>query len=1571
MDEQYWDIETFYVDETPPMIYKFVGQPSHMIPDTDDYCVTTNTWITVEIQDESCCQCDATIDYRIWYDGVWTQWMPYVEGISFDEECMHYLEIRASDCLGNYVIDNETFYVDDTPPQITKTVGQPNCPIPDTDDYCVTTDTEITVTATDEGCCPGCDAILEYRIWYNNEWSDWMLYDGPISFEGECEHILEIRATDCLGNQIVDSETFYVDETPPELVKTVGDPHFYMGVDEYGHDVWMIYPGTNICFTVDEYGCCQSGEATILYRYWYLGQWTEWTTYTDCITLTEGCVHYLEAKAFDCLGNGGDVIDNETFWVCAPGGGGSADPNIEITFPEQGSTQSDDAVEVIIHAYDDETSWEDLNVFLWVPGGRRDAPYLYYEVTPIEGQEDYYHAFVPIFNYQDGAMITLDAIALDEDGNTGAAVPVTFKVHSTIVWDQWMQYGWNPLPLNGGMPPDFGCNDSIERVMNSVNGSYDWVFHYDLVEGWTSYYTEREINELTTIEGGKSYWVHIFNESGLRYYIGIGEIEILYPEDGALLFDLNEINGTTWNSETGMEEVHIQIYYKDESNTKHYWDGSAWVMGAVYLPCDLELGYIQNWSYDSSSVAWIPGETFYAKAGAMDKFGCYAYDMVSFEFEEACICAPSIDLEKYVWDGEGWANETDIFVGQNATFNLSINNDGETIGGNGNGPGPGGPTVNETILQAIEDGIAWLVTQQNQDGSWGDWYPAAETGFALIKLQDYAYESGYESPFDPDYQYSSNVTSGWTYLLNNAQKETLSVQSHGNPDTNGNGYGLYWGSYDQSYQTGICSMALEASRTPSRVNDAGKDFNLDGNPDTYIEIVQDVADWLAYGQIDDGTYRGGWGYEANEGWADNSVSGYAVLGVAAAEEFGCTIPSFVKPELNYWIDYIQCHSAGDTYGGSGYGSPCDWVNLLKTGNLIFEMKFYGDTPSVPRFSDAMNYIENHWHDVGFDQGWGYQGGTPAHYQSMYCLMKGLQYSGIDLLDLNGDAIPEHDWYKEFADVLVAQQNVDGSWPDSAAYYSGGWGYSYVGQRISTAWALQILEKITPKLTPECPSCDLTDWYINDTLPEGLEYVENSAKITVISCDGYYQSSGPEVQPQAITVNPDGTTTLEWWETGSEPFNLTLCTKMYIEFNATVLDCEAPDGHINTAYITAYSPDDESWVSDEDTAEVWVNCEFDLSGTIYYNGESYGDVWVFLSDHILYQPDGAPIDYQIITEESQGRPIVGTYEFTDLEDGTYYVAAFMDNNDSSTYDVWEPLGFAINETDWDSTPIIISGINQIGNDITLHDPFPDVDLDKTVWRGEMSAWDDYTEVLNGETVTFNITILNKGLVAPLIFDNITDYLPTGLDYVEGSGKITVNTYGYIISADVDPIQEPIVEGTKLIWGDSGMMVLPNNELYLTFNATVTSCPEQDNYINLAEIYSWYGNLLVYDSDTAEVWVNCEFDLSGTIYYDEYIDEGELIVTLFDEKPVTPDITPIDVIGTDLPVGFPFDYTFYNLAPGTYYVAAQIDTDDSGGPPGPGEPDGYAINETSVDDMDPIVITYSDVYDVDVTLLVPIS
>jgi hypothetical protein len=312
------------------------------------------------------------------------------------------------------------------------------------------------------------------------------------------------------------------------------------------------------------------------------------------------------------------------------------------------------------------------------------------------------------------------------------------------------------------------------------------------------------------------------------------------------------------------------------------------------------------------------------------------------------------------------------------------------------------------------------------------------------------------------------VVNGWKFIFSTGanekpryiNKQPLSLQKHGtiynDPDSNLNGYGLDFG---DSYTTGITLMALEASGAPNRPNDGGIDFNGDKVADTFFEIAQDVVDWIAFAQGDSGSGEGGWSYSYinnTSSYGDNSNSGYIVLGLAAGEEFGCTVPEWVRDRLNVWINNIQDPVDGDTNGydgGSYYRPGGGSSNMLRTGNLIFQMTFYGDPPTSERFEAAIDYIERHWHgDYYSYQGWGYDLNI-SHYQTMFCLMKGLEYSGFDYLDLDNDSYPEHNWYNEFASVLVAQQDINGSWPRCP--------YSYYDNILSTCWALLTLEKVIP------------------------------------------------------------------------------------------------------------------------------------------------------------------------------------------------------------------------------------------------------------------------------------------------------------------------------------------------------------------------------------------------------------------------------------------------------------------------------------------------------------------------------
>jgi hypothetical protein len=332
------------------------------------------------------------------------------------------------------------------------------------------------------------------------------------------------------------------------------------------------------------------------------------------------------------------------------------------------------------------------------------------------------------------------------------------------------------------------------------------------------------------------------------------------------------------------------------------------------------------------------------------------------------------------------------------------------------------------IETAISAGIAWMADQQDVNGEWPYWDEIGPTGFGVLKLEDYAFEQD-KTPFDSDYEYVDEVLLGFDYIFGQAQT-----------DSNGVFFGNAWGGHE-TYSTGIVMMTITTSQAPDRVVGSGP---LAGW--TYQEVVQGCVDWFAATQNGDG----GWKYdpppELND--SDQSNTGYAVLGLRYAQEFGCTLPASIFAGLENWVTAIQDPVNGDPEdGGSWYRIGWSWVNLLKTGNLLFEMALLGDTVATPRVQDALDYIARHWDDANWDPGWqgpGFGGEENPEYQTMYCLMKGFAALGIQTID-------GRDWFEEFTDAIVASQNDDGSWPE------GYWG----NDLLATQWALLVLEYIVP------------------------------------------------------------------------------------------------------------------------------------------------------------------------------------------------------------------------------------------------------------------------------------------------------------------------------------------------------------------------------------------------------------------------------------------------------------------------------------------------------------------------------
>lgn len=337
-------------------------------------------------------------------------------------------------------------------------------------------------------------------------------------------------------------------------------------------------------------------------------------------------------------------------------------------------------------------------------------------------------------------------------------------------------------------------------------------------------------------------------------------------------------------------------------------------------------------------------------------------------------------------------------------------------------PIAGAQTLDDDIETSVVSGLTWLAAQQNPDGSFGFGDIDAHTGLAILKFEDRAIDLGFD-PLEETYEYSGVVQAGLDYL------ETTAIA-----DANG----VHWGCCGHEvYSTGIVMMAFSAS----------------GNPAIYTHWVQDGLDWMVWAQADPtcGVHSGGWRYTPDGCDSDNSISGYATLGLGFASAappfgFGLTVPQATLDALDLWIDGAQDPVNGDLNDGGSWYVPGDWawVNILKTGNLLYEMGLVGDTADTPRVQDAIAYIERHWSDPNADPGW--QGNT----QAMFTMMKGLESLGIEFLDLDGGGVANDAWFPVVAEHLINMQNADGSWDPY-------WG----DEILSTSWALLTLEKAVP------------------------------------------------------------------------------------------------------------------------------------------------------------------------------------------------------------------------------------------------------------------------------------------------------------------------------------------------------------------------------------------------------------------------------------------------------------------------------------------------------------------------------
>ncbi|MCD6133157.1 MAG: hypothetical protein J7J16_02385, partial [Deltaproteobacteria bacterium] len=292
--------------DTYPTIVKTVGDPNYSV--SGEYCITNSTPIYIDAYDNGCCN-NLTVEYAV-DGGTYTPiTVPYIFNFSSYLDGVHTLSIKAYDCLGHVSYDNETFYVDDSYPAITKIVGDPNVTGSGTPDYWVTTMTPITINASDAGPC----SSLYVEI--STDGVSWTMITVPyiFHFTEECYHTLYIKAYDCLGHVSYDNETFNVDDSSPVVNKTIVGGGYNDGSNYYVNQSAVIY------LNVTDLPDCAVGGWTLHYRIWWNGSWiTDVMAHTNqSFSFAHDCKHYLEYYVNDSLGNRWPATGwhNETFFV--------------------------------------------------------------------------------------------------------------------------------------------------------------------------------------------------------------------------------------------------------------------------------------------------------------------------------------------------------------------------------------------------------------------------------------------------------------------------------------------------------------------------------------------------------------------------------------------------------------------------------------------------------------------------------------------------------------------------------------------------------------------------------------------------------------------------------------------------------------------------------------------------------------------------------------------------------------------------------------------------------------------------------------------------------------------------------------------------------------------------------------------------------------------------------------------------------------------------------------------------------------------------------------------------------
>jgi prenyltransferase beta subunit len=287
--------------------------------------------------------------------------------------------------------------------------------------------------------------------------------------------------------------------------------------------------------------------------------------------------------------------------------------------------------------------------------------------------------------------------------------------------------------------------------------------------------------------------------------------------------------------------------------------------------------------------------------------------------------------------------------------------------------------INAAARRAIDQGLQWLASRQNDDGSFG--LGTHRSNAAICALCGMAFMSGGSTPGRGPYGHQ--VERAVDYLLGNAQPSGFIVEptqmTHG-----------------PMYSHGFATLFLAECYGMS------KSADLRGKLSLAVQLI-----------VNSQNKEGGWRYFPKKEDADISVTVCQVMALRAAHNAGIHVP---KETIDRAVDYVrkcQNRDGGFVYQLSGGGES----DFPRSAAAIVALNSAGIYQG-PEISKGLDYLMRFrpeqgaaWHEQYFEYG---------HY-----------YAAQAMWQAGGERWSR--WHTAIRDELIARQRPDGSW--TSAYGS--------------------------------------------------------------------------------------------------------------------------------------------------------------------------------------------------------------------------------------------------------------------------------------------------------------------------------------------------------------------------------------------------------------------------------------------------------------------------------------------------------------------------------------------------------